>query len=81
MIMNRLHLAPDGQLERRFLWRADSGREPFHENLLQPIAAEMDWGRQRDLWRNALQTVANTGCATRNVISSPHHSRCVTKNR
>mgnify|MGYP006908287831 CR=1 FL=1 len=50
-IMNLLHLAPDLQEELLFLPPAVSGRDPIHEKLLRPIAAEMDWGRQRELWR------------------------------
>jgi len=49
-IMNLLHLAPDIQEELLFLPRTVSGREPIHEKLLRPIAAEMDWGRQRVKW-------------------------------
>ena len=49
-IMNLLHLAPNIQEELLFLPRTVSGREPIHEKLLRPIAAEMDWGRQRGIW-------------------------------
>ena len=54
-IMNLLHLAPDIQEELLFLPRTVSGREPIHEKLLRPIAAEMDWGRQRGIWESVRQ--------------------------
>jgi hypothetical protein len=49
-IMNLLHLAPDIQEELLFLPRVTSGDDPIHEKMLRPIAAESDWGRQRQLW-------------------------------
>ncbi|QDU39710.1 hypothetical protein Mal4_40560 [Maioricimonas rarisocia] len=50
-IMNLLHLAPDIQEELLLLPRVRSGRDPIHEKMLRPVAAEVDWGRQRELWR------------------------------
>jgi hypothetical protein len=49
-IMNLLHLAPDIQEELLFLPATESGREPIHEKLLRPVAAEMDWREQRTIW-------------------------------
>ena len=49
-IMNLLHLAPDIQESLLFLHRIDLGRAPIHERLLRPIAAEIDWGKQREMW-------------------------------
>ena len=51
-IMNLLHLAPDIQDELLFLPQTAAGRDPIHEKLLRPIAAELDWGRQRGIWSN-----------------------------
>jgi hypothetical protein len=49
-LMNLLHLAPDIQESLLFLPRVESGRAPIHEKLLRPIAAEIDWGKQREMW-------------------------------
>ena len=49
-IMNLLHLAPDIQEELLFLPPATAGKDRIHEKMLRPIAAEIDWGKQRTLW-------------------------------
>ena len=49
-IMNLLHLAPDIQEDLLFLSRVEKGRDPIHEKRLRPIAAEVCWSRQRDMW-------------------------------
>ncbi|MFM9996847.1 MAG: hypothetical protein ACKVU4_13730 [Phycisphaerales bacterium] len=46
-----LWLAPDLQEEILFLTPAESGREPITERTLRPIAAEVNWYRQRRMWR------------------------------
>jgi predicted RecB family nuclease len=48
--MNLLHLAPDIQEELLFLPRVTEGRDTIHEKLLRPIAAEVDWAKQRVAW-------------------------------
>jgi len=50
-IMNLNHLAPDIQEALLFLPQVTSGRESIHEKKLRPIAAEVDWQRQREEWR------------------------------
>jgi hypothetical protein len=50
-ILNLLQLAPDIQEQLLFLTRKGRGRDPIHLARLQPIAANLDWGRQRRLWR------------------------------
>ena len=50
-IMNLLMLAPDIQEEILFLPRVECGRDPIHEKMLRPIAAEIDWTRQREMWQ------------------------------
>jgi hypothetical protein len=50
-IMNLLNLAPDIQEEILFMPRTERGRDPVILCELQPIASEMDWRRQRVLWR------------------------------
>lgn len=57
-IMNLLHLAPDLQEAILFMPLVTRGRDPVTEHDLRPIAAEVDWGRQRRLWRRAYQTLA-----------------------
>ncbi len=49
-IMNLTHLAPDLQEAILFLPRTQSGRDAIHLRLLQPIAAALDWKKQRRLW-------------------------------
>jgi hypothetical protein len=43
-------LAPSIQEEILHLPRVESGKNPIHEKMLRPIAAEMDWERQREMW-------------------------------
>jgi hypothetical protein len=49
-IMNLLHLAPDIQESLLLLPRVASGKAPIHEKFLRPIAAEIDWRKQREMW-------------------------------
>jgi hypothetical protein len=46
-IMNLLNLAPDIQEELLFLPRTVKGRDPIRERHLRPIAAVLDWRKQR----------------------------------
>ena len=50
-IMNLLHLAPDIQEELLSLPRVTQGKDQITERDLRPIAAEVDWRNQRDMWR------------------------------
>jgi hypothetical protein len=50
-VMNLLCLAPDLQEAVLFLPRTERGRDPIHLRQLQPIAATLDWRKQRRLWR------------------------------
>jgi hypothetical protein len=52
--MNLLQLAPDIQEEILFLPRTVRGRDPLQLRQLQPIAAVLDWRKQRYLWRELL---------------------------
>jgi hypothetical protein len=56
-IMNLLSLAPDIQEAILFLPRTQRGRDPVILRDLQPIAAVLDWHRQREMWR-ALATTS-----------------------
>jgi hypothetical protein len=49
-IMNLSLLAPDIQEAILFLPRTVSGRDLIQERDLRPIAAVMDWPRQRRMW-------------------------------
>lgn len=48
-IMGLLNLAPDLQEEILFLER-EPGRERMTERSLRAVVAEVDWGRQREMW-------------------------------
>jgi len=50
-IMNLLNLAPDIQEELLFLPRTVKGRDPIRERHLRPIAAVLDWRKQRRMWK------------------------------
>jgi hypothetical protein len=50
-IVNLVNLAPDIIEELLFLPRIETGREPILLRDLQPIAQELDWRKQRKLWR------------------------------
>lgn len=49
-IMNLLNLAPDIQEQLLFLPRVTNGRDPIHEKMLRPVAAQVSWHRQRKMW-------------------------------
>jgi DNA invertase Pin-like site-specific DNA recombinase len=49
-IMNLLHLAPDIQEQVLFLPLVDGGHDPILLRQLQPLAATLDWDRQRRKW-------------------------------
>jgi hypothetical protein len=49
-IMILLQLAPDIQKAIRCLPRIQRGREPIREHHIRPIAATLDWRRQRRRW-------------------------------
>jgi len=51
-IMNLLKLAPDIQEAILHLPCVESGRELLTERDLRPIVAEVDWGRQREMWES-----------------------------
>src|SRR4051812_27276299 len=50
-IMNLLQLAPDIQEQILFLPEVEGGRDPVKEWQVRPVAAEVDWGGQRGMWR------------------------------
>lgn len=62
-IMNLLHLAPDIQEAILHLPRTTRGRDAIREIMIRPIAATLDWQKQRSMWRtlwpNAGQVTIN----------------------
>lgn len=50
-IMNLLNLAPDIQEAILFLPRTEHGRDSIHLRQLQPLAAALDWRKQRRMWQ------------------------------
>ena len=46
-IINLLCLAPDIKEAILFLLRTDRGRDPVREHHVRPIAAELEWRKQR----------------------------------
>jgi hypothetical protein len=63
-IANLLHLAPEIQEELLFWRRPPRGRDPMHLARLQPIAAALDWKKQRRLWG---ELVRGRGTASRSL--------------
>lgn len=57
-IMNLLHLAPDIQEAILFLPRVEQGRDPITERDLRPLAALVDWRKQRAEWRRIITRTA-----------------------
>ncbi len=49
-LMKLTFLAPDIQQDILFLPPVAKGRDPVTERDLRPIAAELDWTKQRALW-------------------------------
>jgi hypothetical protein len=50
-IMNLLNLAPDIQEDILFLPITLRGRDPIREIHVRPIAAVLDWRKQRKIWQ------------------------------
>lgn len=59
-ILNLNHLAPDIQEALLHLPEVSQGRDPITERDLRPIAAEMNWAKQRTMWTKLLERVGNT---------------------
>lgn len=59
-ILNLLHLAPDIQEALLFLPQVEHGLDPITERDLRPIAAEMNWAKQRSMWAKLLGTLEST---------------------
>jgi hypothetical protein len=57
-VMSLLYLAPDIQEEALFLPRLERGRDPIILRDILPIAAELEWRKQRRMWQALLSRVA-----------------------
>ena len=66
-IMNLLLLAPDIQEEILFLPRTLNGRDVVREHMVRPIAAVLDWRKQRRMWGEA---VGQRCCGPQDVSDS-----------
>jgi hypothetical protein len=55
-IMNLLMLTPNIQEAILFLPPVEQGRDPLKEWQVRPIAAEMNWGKQRRMWAKLVGT-------------------------
>lgn len=53
-IMNLRLLAPDIQEAILSLPRIETGCEPIRERAVRPITSELDWQKQRRMWRRLL---------------------------
>jgi hypothetical protein len=53
-VMNLLYLAPDIQEQLLFLPQVERGRDVIVLRDLLPIAATVDWKKQRRMWRELL---------------------------
>ena len=59
-ILTLLNLAPDIQEEILFLPRTNEGRGDIQEKDVRQIAMELDWKRQREIWRVLRQSANAT---------------------
>jgi len=50
-ILGLAMLAPDIQEQLLFLPRVTAGKPTINEKMLRPLAAEMDWDKQREAWQ------------------------------
>lgn len=51
-VMNLLNLAPDIVEELLLLPKVATGHSPISEQMLRPIASEIDWAAQREMWHH-----------------------------
>ncbi len=70
-IMNLLLLAPDIQEEILFLPRTARGRAVVTERELRPIAAEVEWDRQRVDWAALRRYAPNADSGNREESAVP----------
>ena len=59
-IMNLLQLAPEIQEAILFLPLTVKGRDPIREHHIRPIAAEIEWRKQRRMWGDIVKASSET---------------------
>lgn len=64
-IMTLLNLAPDIQEQILFLPRVERGRGAIQEMDVRPIAATLDWRKQRRMWAALVRKCANNDPSSR----------------
>lgn len=70
-VMALLNLAPDVQEALLFLPRVEAGRARVTEKLVRPIAAEVDWRKQRGMWEGLYnQAPATSPARSLSTLSS-----------
>ncbi len=79
-ILNLLHLAPSIQEEILHLPLVTEGKDPIHEKMLRPIAAEVDWARQREMWAEVRVRGTNLVSQFRRRGSTPKGVKVSTEN-
>ena len=64
-IMVLLNLAPDIQEKILFLPRTERGRDVLKETDIRPIAATLDWRKQRRMWAALQRDIENANASSR----------------
>lgn len=64
-IMSLLILAPDIQERILFLPRIEYGRDDVNETDIRPIAATLDWRKQRRMWAALQRDIDDAGTSSR----------------
>jgi hypothetical protein len=70
-IMSLLNLAPDVQEQILFLPRTERGRDAVKETDIRPIAAVLDWCKQRRMWAALQRRLEGDDAGSRQVGSAP----------
>lgn len=70
-IMSLLNLAPDLQEQVLFLPRTERGRDAVKETDVRPIAATLDWRKQRRMWAALQRRLTGDDAGSRQVPSAP----------
>lgn len=70
-IMSLLNLAPDLQEQILFLPSTKRGRDAVKETDVRPIAATLDWRKQRRIWAALQRRLEGDDAGSRQVGSAP----------
>lgn len=69
-ITSLLNLAPDLQEQILFLPRIELGRDVFKEADIRPIAAVLDWRKQRRMWSALQRELDDKNASSQQVAST-----------